>query len=664
MANNNVASWTAGTILFGGKELHSVSAGSTADATPVGINGNMVDDAVGDGRYIVFWERANPSIFQTVLESAYVSDDNRIIVMELTGSATGGEVQIQSRDASHEASDKLNSDSFNKIIAGNFSTGAMTGALNPTYRAPGVTMTSDGIKMWSDLSSQTTLLPNLTLDQDDGLSFYTPDNNTYLMARFTGSSLKFYDQSAVAASDVSTMLAINSNDITFYKTSGASAADQTVKIVGNSASTTNGIYLYGYTTSFSAGDSLISFNDNTGTPAGSNTDRAMMGLLQSGSDEYLTMFGLSAGIYLKALGASGGSPTPQASIWLEPENLLGAVYIKNSSSDGYTGLQQLSGMATNQLWTFPTAIPTAGDYLEADAYDAGTGTVTLKWSDPTKHSTALASGSVPTSAYGTFRYDTDGDGGTADVLAFASGQTNATPASATAQSSFWSMLSESDGVSGSRLIFEPIVDYNTTKNRAFIGYHNPLFGIYSYYLNGGDGEATFPSHTFSNDLTTGMYLSSTGNLALAAGGYSRVHIYSGGLYPGYDNFYDLGHASYMWQDIYATNGTIQTSDVRLKELITPITLGLDFVNDLNPVSYKWKNKKEDKVDQTHYGILAQEVMETLEKYGISSVEEFGGITYEGGEEDYYGARYTEFIPMLIKAVQELSDEVKELKEKN
>ena len=69
------------------------------------------------------------------------------------------------------------------------------------------------------------------------------------------------------------------------------------------------------------------------------------------------------------------------------------------------------------------------------------------------------------------------------------------------------------------------------------------------------------------------------------------------------------------------------------------------------------------MDQTHYGIIAQEVMETLEKYGISSVEEFGGITYEGGEEDYYGARYTEFIPMLIKAVQELSDEVKELKEK-
>ena len=75
-----------------------------------------------------------------------------------------------------------------------------------------------------------------------------------------------------------------------------------------------------------------------------------------------------------------------------------------------------------------------------------------------------------------------------------------------------------------------------------------------------------------------------------------------------------------------------------------------------------KKKKENKLDQTHYGIIAQEVMETLKKYGIDSVEDFGGITHDGGEEDHYGARYAEFIPILIKAVQELSDEVKQLKE--
>jgi len=192
-----------------------------------------------------------------------------------------------------------------------------------------------------------------------------------------------------------------------------------------------------------------------------------------------------------------------------------------------------------------------------------------------------------------------------------------------------------------------------------------------------DGSSAAPSVTFdgSDSGHTGLFLYESGAteyLGIAADGTAAAYFGESGAniwfyrttQPGADDTYDLGTASYRWDDVYATNGTIQTSDMRLKELITPSTLGLDFINDLNPVSYKWKNKKEDKVDQTHYGIIAQEVMETLKKHGINSIEEFGGITHGGEDEDYYGARYSEFIPMLIKAVQELSDEVKQLKEKN
>jgi hypothetical protein len=86
---------------------------------------------------------------------------------------------------------------------------------------------------------------------------------------------------------------------------------------------------------------------------------------------------------------------------------------------------------------------------------------------------------------------------------------------------------------------------------------------------------------------------------------------------------------------------------------------LEFIKDLNPVTYKWKKKKEHKLDQVHYGIIAQETLEALKKYGIDSNEDFGGIT--GNDEDHYGARYTEFVAILIKAVQELSDEIDKLK---
>ena len=130
MANeHDQAKWTAGTILFGGKELHMVNAGTTADAAPVGIGGNMTNDV----KYTVFWDRKNPAIFQTVAESAYVPTDERVVVMEVTGATLGEEVQLVSRDVQQVGNnDKLNVESLNKIVAGNFSTGAMTGQLNPT----------------------------------------------------------------------------------------------------------------------------------------------------------------------------------------------------------------------------------------------------------------------------------------------------------------------------------------------------------------------------------------------------------------------------------------------------------------------------------------------------------------------------------------------------
>tara|TARA_R110000824_G_scaffold381575_1_gene574395 strand:- start:282 stop:4145 length:3864 start_codon:yes stop_codon:yes gene_type:complete len=290
--------------------------------------------------------------------------------------------------------------------------------------------------------------------------------------------------------------------------------------------------------------------------------------------------------------------------------------------------------------------------------------------------TSVASGSVPVgggSSYGTFQYGLDGGGASVSTLGFLSGQTGATPAAATAQSAFWSMISESDGSGGSRLIFEPIVDYSGINNNAWIGWHNPLVGVQSYWFNAGNGTAGSPSFSFYSDVDTGMYRVSTNIAGMVAGNVPVAGFWGsrdvsdaidgGGIYPLSNDVFDVGTASMRWDDIYATNTSIQTSDIRLKEKIAPTALGLDFINDLNPVSYKWKKKKENKMDQTHYGIIAQEVMETLKKYGINSVEDFGGITHEGGEAEYYGARYGEFIPILIKAVQELSDEVKELKEK-
>jgi hypothetical protein len=133
------------------------------------------------------------------------------------------------------------------------------------------------------------------------------------------------------------------------------------------------------------------------------------------------------------------------------------------------------------------------------------------------------------------------------------------------------------------------------------------------------------------------------------------------LYPVFDNEVQCGDGSHRFTEFYAVNGTINTSDVRQKKEITPSKLGLDFINDLNPVSYVWLEKGV----RPHYGLISQEVEEAVTKSGV---EDFAGliktpIKDEAGlvVDETYGLRYTEFISPLIKAVQDLSKQVEELK---
>ena len=67
----------------------------------------------------------------------------------------------------------------------------------------------------------------------------------------------------------------------------------------------------------------------------------------------------------------------------------------------------------------------------------------------------------------------------------------------------------------------------------------------------------------------------------------------------------------MFDDIFATNGTIQTSDQRDKTSITDLDLGLNFINDLRPVSFIWNDRGGYTGTREHMGFIAQEVASTL-----------------------------------------------------
>ena len=122
------------------------------------------------------------------------------------------------------------------------------------------------------------------------------------------------------------------------------------------------------------------------------------------------------------------------------------------------------------------------------------------------------------------------------------------------------------------------------------------------------------------------------------------------------------------------NAWTQASDIRKKKNIQDAKLGLDFINDLRPVTYNWKanhelpkdfpgynpvvEENEMKTDVKMYGLIAQEVKE--------AIDDAGEDRFAGWKEDPDGVQRISkemFVFPLIKAVQELTEKNEKLENK-
>jgi trimeric autotransporter adhesin len=112
----------------------------------------------------------------------------------------------------------------------------------------------------------------------------------------------------------------------------------------------------------------------------------------------------------------------------------------------------------------------------------------------------------------------------------------------------------------------------------------------------------------------------------------------GSFRPATDNSVSLGVSNRRWSSVFATNGTIQTSDARLKENIQPLNYGLQTVAQLRPVSYRWK---DNPAGDAHLGFLAQEMQALIPE-----------AVHDAGNGQPLGMQYSELIPVLVKAIQE------------
>lgn len=132
------------------------------------------------------------------------------------------------------------------------------------------------------------------------------------------------------------------------------------------------------------------------------------------------------------------------------------------------------------------------------------------------------------------------------------------------------------------------------------------------------------------------------------------------LVPVSDNSRTVGNSTNRWNAVWATDGTINTSDARDKTNIKDLRYGLKEIMQLHPVSFNWKKQIDE---GNKLGVLAQEIQKVLPEvvrdYDYVTDEVTGQATKVKTER--LGVMYSDIIPVLIHAIQEQQAEIEELK---
>jgi hypothetical protein len=198
--------------------------------------------------------------------------------------------------------------------------------------------------------------------------------------------------------------------------------------------------------------------------------------------------------------------------------------------------------------------------------------------------------------------------------------------------------------------------YSATTN-GFHFYPNDAFTYGTARINGARNGYSGIVMDSGGDVVVGMY-DSAGN----GGDY-----YSGSWHYYYHRGNDcIGLASsttsssygaYVSGALYATGDVVGSSDRRLKKNINTIENGLAKVEKLRGVTYEWKDTKEsgsdgNNVTPERMGVIAQEIVDIIPEV----------VTHDK-ENDRYGVSYGHLTGVLIEAIKELSDKVKDLEKK-
>jgi hypothetical protein len=134
----------------------------------------------------------------------------------------------------------------------------------------------------------------------------------------------------------------------------------------------------------------------------------------------------------------------------------------------------------------------------------------------------------------------------------------------------------------------------------------------------------------------------------------------------------FGHSTTDSAIAFGATSITAPSDIRLKEDIEDEVVGLDFINELRPVTFRWKKAKdvpeELKAHSTsekrvmngkyNHGFISQEVKEVIDNN--PDIKEGFDMWTEDEADGRQRIGESALIPMLVKSIQELTARIEEL----
>ena len=200
------------------------------------------------------------------------------------------------------------------------------------------------------------------------------------------------------------------------------------------------------------------------------------------------------------------------------------------------------------------------------------------------------------------------------------------------------------------------------------GYSNTAVGSDAMNKNQTGFRNIAVGTTALYNLTDGDYNTAMGYRAYYNGNYNNSTAIGNGAQPTANDQVRLGNASVTSIGGYANWSNL--SDGRFKTDVRENVPGLALVKKLRPVTYhldmealarfqkipdslRLKKSEAAKAAELQIGFVAQEVEQAARELGF----DFHAVDKPKNPEGHYGLRYAEFVPVLVKAVQEQQEQI-------